>query len=242
MILACHLTGVYDVNRNNILQNDNFLLIENWAASVEKLQLSGIVFHNNFTEATCAAHQNDHVRLVKIDYDSPLNPNVYRYFVYKNFLNTYASQIKSVFVTDISDVTVVQNPFSAPLFLAQPDCLFCGDEPKTLDNEWMKNHSAHLRTKIADYADYEQQFGNQTLLNCGVFGGNISVMQPFIEQLWAIHEAHNYDNATAYTGDMGAFNYLARTQWGEKIRHGAPINTVFKALEEHRTDCWFLHK
>jgi hypothetical protein len=26
------------------------------------------------------------------------------------------------------------------------------------------------------------------------------------------------------------------------LRHGFPVNTVFKAYEETRSDCWFRHK
>ena len=47
---------------------------------------------------------------------------------------------------------------------------------------------------------------------------------------------------TAYTGDMGAFNYLARTRFNANLHHGAPVNTVFKSYENERTDCWFRHK
>jgi len=41
---------------------------------------------------------------------------------------------------------------------------------------------------------------------------------------------------------MGAFNYLARTQFNGHLRHGAPVNTVFKMYENERQDCWFRHK
>jgi hypothetical protein len=41
---------------------------------------------------------------------------------------------------------------------------------------------------------------------------------------------------------MGAFNYLARTKFNDRLRHGFPVNTVFKAYEEARSDCWFRHK
>jgi hypothetical protein len=63
-----------------------------------------------------------------------------------------------------------------------------------------------------------------------------------MEQLASIHEQHNLDNKTAYTGDMGAFNYLVRTKYNDQLIHGAPVNTVFKGYEENRKDCWFRHK
>lgn len=242
LIMACHIAGVYDVNRNTTLPANDYAIVKEWANSVAALQLNGVVFHNNFSDETCQKYQNEYVRFVKIDHNPQYNPNVYRYLVYQNFLQKEANCVENVFFTDIADVVVLNNPFEQPLFLENSHALFCGDEPQILDNEWMKDHAAHLRSKIADYAKYEAQFSTAPLLNCGVFGGNIGIMQPFIEKLCAIHQQHNYDNKTAYTGDMGAFNYLVRTQFNAHLYHGLPVNTIFKDYQNQRTDCWFRHK
>ncbi len=240
--MACHITGVYDVNRSQQLPHDDFSLVRDWIASISGLNVRALLFHNGLSDSTCAAHQNEYVQFVRIQYDARLNPNVFRYVVYRDWLRTHASGIDGLFVTDVSDVVMSRNPFVAPLFLNNPDALFCGDESTPLHNDWMKAHGTHLREQLADYADFEDQFADATLLNCGIIGGSISVMQPFLEQLCILHERYNQHNKTAYTGDMGAFNYLARTRFGSHLRHGEPINTVFKAYQTHRTDCWFRHK
>jgi hypothetical protein len=106
----------------------------------------------------------------------------------------------------------------------------------------MDAHSSSLRSQIDDYADYEARFASETLLNCGIIGGHYPIFFDFLQQLTAIHRRYNSENKTAYTGDMGAFNYLARTKFNDRLRHGFPVNTVFKAYEETRSDCWFRHK
>lgn len=242
LIMACHITGVYDVNRSQQLPPDTYALVSDWVDSVSRLKIRGVLFHNNLSDATCAARQNEFVRFVRVDYDTRFNPNVYRYFVYRDFLQTQTDVVDSLFVTDVSDVVVVSNPFVAPLFLADSNALFCGDEPAQLRNDWMLAHGTHLRERIADYADFEARFATDTLLNCGIIGGRLTVMQPFLEQLCRLHEQHSHDNKTAYTGDMGAFNYLVRTQFNGQLRHSAPVNTVFKGYQQERTDCWFRHK
>jgi hypothetical protein len=242
LLMACHFTGIYDVNRTETLPDDDYELVKDWAVSVADHRLSGIIFHNNFTEATCAKYQNEYVKFIRREHSAVFNPNVYRYFIYQDFLRVYAGEISHLFITDISDVVVLNNPFYQPSFLARHNTIFCGDEPETLDNDWMKAHSAHLRSSIADYALYEESFKTAALLNCGIIGGSIQVMQVFIEKLCAIHQVHNGNNSTAYTGDMGAFNYLVRTCFNELICHGEPVNTVFKGYEYGRTDCWFRHK
>lgn len=241
VVMACHLTGVFDVNRKNTLKHDDYSLVQDWVNSVSDLNLQGIIFHNNFSEATLAKHQNKKIIFIKIDYEYQFNPNVFRYFVYRDFLVEHP-EIENIFVTDVSDVVVLQNPFEQKLFIAHPDKLFCGDEPKHLDNEWMNEHSNHLRNKISNYSNYEKIFAEETLLNCGIVGGNKTVMLEFLKKLCVLHQNYNYDNETAYTGDMGAFNYLMRTQFNARVEHGAPINTVFKMYETDRMDCWFRHK
>lgn len=242
VIMACHVTGIYDVNRNTLLPNDDYSLVESWADSITNLKLNGIIFHTNFSEETCTIYQNEYIDFVKIDYDTRFNPNVFRYLVYEDYLQNHSDEIENLFLTDISDVVVVQNPFLHSFYLQNKNRIFCGDEPKLLNNEWMQEHSEHLRNKIANYVDYEEKFGNSTLLNCGIIGGNITIMQELIRKLATIHRLYNHDNESIYTGDMGAFNYLIRTEFNDRFFHGTPINTVFKEYQDFRNDCWFRHK
>jgi len=242
VVMACHITGVHDVNRNTTLANDSYELVKDWAESVTAANVQGVIFHNNFSEETCRLFENEHISFIKIDYDPQFNPNVFRYFVYRDFLQLHIQQINGIFITDISDVVLVNNPFTDPLFKENPTALFCGDEPKTLHNDWMIAHGEHLRKNIPDYTAYESTFRNESLLNCGIIGGAASLFFDFLQQLCAIHQYANRDNKTPYTGDMGAFNYLARTKFNHQLIHGAPVNTVFKQYETNRNDCWFRHK
>lgn len=242
VIMACHITGIYDVNRNITLADDDYSLVKDWADSIIDLKLGGIIFHNNFSLETCYKYQNEYISFVKIEYDYRFNPNVYRYLIYDDYLQKQHHSLENIFLTDISDVVIVQNPFSQPLYCQNMNAVFCGDEPKALQNEWMQAHSEHLRSKINNYAEYEERYYNSTLLNCGIVGGNIKVMREFIRKLATTHRLYNNDNQTAYTGDMGAFNYIIHTEFDDRYFHGMPINTEFKAYQTQRTDCWFRHK
>jgi hypothetical protein len=242
LICATLLTGIFDVNRNQTLPNNSFNIIEKWYASVINLKLNGVVFHNALSPETVIKYQNEYIKFIKIDYNNQLNTNTYRYIIYNHFLKENSHQIANVFFTDITDVEVVINPFLQPLFLTNKAKLFCGDEPKILNNEWMQNHCTHLRNNLVDFADFEAENSNETLLNCGIIGGNITVMQRLITQLTNLHLTYTISNASAFTLDMGAFNYIARTQFKNNLLHGYPINTAFKKMENLRTDCWFRHK
>ena len=242
LLMACHITGVHDVNRNITLEDDNYDLVRDWTESVAALNLQGIIFHNNFSLETCNKYRNKFIHFIKVDYNSQFNPNVYRYFIYNQFLKKYLVHFNGIFVTDVSDVVLINDPFVDPYYINNPTSIFCGDEPKILDNDWMVAHSTHLRNQISDFEEYENRFGQDVLLNCGVIGGNATLFKDFIQKLCIIHQQANCNNQTAFTGDMGAFNYLARTQFNEYLKHGAPVNTIFKMYETERTDCWFRHK
>ena len=241
-IFATILTGVYDVNRNELLEKDSFKLIQQWYDAIVALQLNAIVFHNTFSEKTIAKYENEYIKFIEVEYDKTFNPNVYRYFIYQDYLTANSDKIDHLFITDIADVEVLQNPFIDELFIQNNDFLFCGDEPKILDNEWMRNHCTHLRSLIPDFENYEASNKTKTLLNCGIIGGTIYTMKSLISVITLLHKTYTISNKTPFTLDMGVFNYAARTVFDTKIIHGKPVNTIFKKYETQRTDCWFRHK
>jgi hypothetical protein len=242
LICASLFTGVYDVNRNELLPQDKFPLIEKWCQSIQNLKLNGIVFHNNFSEKTISSLDPDRIRFVKVNFNTLLSANVYRYLVYFDFLKKYGHEIQSVFFTDIADVEVIKDPFIDSFFRQNPDSLFCGDEEQTVDNPWMRDHCSHLRNHMPEFGRFEEINKTQTLLNCGVMGGKTAVMLSLMEELARIHTTYTISNRTPYTLDMGAFNFVARTRFSYLLRHGFPVNTRFKSYESERTDCWFRHK
>lgn len=241
-IFASLLVGVYDVNRNELLQHDDFEMVRKWYNSIIKLKLNALIFHNTFSETTTKLYENEYVKFIKVDYDKAFNPNVYRYFIYQDFISKHLPLIANLFVTDITDVELIQNPFISDFYLQNTDKLFCGDENKILNNEWMNNHNTHLRNSIPTFAKFEHENQHKTLLNCGIIGGNVGIMQTLLDAIVLTHKIYSIYNNTPFTMDMGVFNYIARTKFDDVLLHGEPINTVFKKYETHRTDCWFIHK
>jgi len=241
-VLCCHIAGIFDVNRQAILPADDFSAMEPLVKSVVEQGIKAIIFHNHFTTATCSRYTHPLLKFERVTYDETYSPNVFRYFAYRDYLQKYGHSVASFFITDATDVVMQRNPFTDPLFVEHSDKLFCGDEMKPLDNEWMRDHGTHFREQSKAYQLFEETFGNSTLLNCGIIGGKKELACTFLDALCNFHEQYNQRNPTAYTGDMGAFNYIARTVFGEALVHGAPVNTIFKLYEEDRKDCWFRHK
>ena len=64
VVMACYITGVHDVNRNTTLANDSYDLVKDWVESIIAANLQGVVFHNNFSEATCTSYENENISFV----------------------------------------------------------------------------------------------------------------------------------------------------------------------------------
>lgn len=242
IICASIFTGVYDVNRNEMLLQDDFSIVEKWYNAIHHIGLNGIIFHNNFSAETISKYQSNSIRFIKVEFNDKFNGNVYRYLVYYDFLKKYGNQIENLFFTDIGDVEVIKSPFDDPYFLQNTSAIFCGDEVEVLNNEWMREHCTHLRKLIPDFSDFEEKNKSQALLNCGIIGGKTSLLLLLMKELARIHTTFTVSNKTPYTLDMGAFNYIVRTLFSEKVIHGFPVNTRFKNYETDRVDCWFTHK
>ncbi len=120
--------------------------------------------------------------------------------------------------------------------------IFCGDEDKNLDDEWMHDHNTHFRDSVPGFENFETNFKDSILLNCGIIGGKTDIMINFLEALCEFHHVYNNNNRTQYTGDMGGFNFICRTKFNLNLIHSAPVNTMFKKYENENFNCWFRHK
>ena len=169
-----------------------------------------------------------------------INPYFQRWVSYREYLHRNRHTIANVFCIDATDVEVLQEPDWENL----GDFLYTGDEPNTLDDAggWMrKNHKHPLIQSMLDEKGKQWQ-----MLNAGIVGGSVETVISFIRDLVdfyaiSVSDSHFHNKPDAGIGDMGAFNYIARTNYGDRLRHGSQINTRFKA-NERNSFSWFKHK
>jgi hypothetical protein len=243
IILSTILTGVNDIQRDVNWLGDNFDYIKDWYNSIKDFNIKAIIFHNTFSDETVLKYETDNIKFIKVSYDvNYLNPNVYRYFIYKKYIEENKLNIENLFITDITDVVVLSNPFNSNFFKENKNYIFCGDEETILGSEWMINHNEHLRNKIDDFINYEKKYSKYKLLNCGIIGGEVNIISDILSKICKIHSEVTISNKTKYTCDMGVFNYIIKKYYSDKVKHGSPINTKFKYFELDNKECWFRHK
>src|SRR5690606_7316587 len=113
-------------------------------------------------------------------------------------------------------------------------------------DEWMFAHDpdATLQAFMHDNA-------NAPLLNAGLIGGDREMVMAFCQRmakLWFddhIDFIYGWETKRLNTdkaGDMGAFNYVARAEFGDVLDYGPHVNTVFRAEDRKCKTAWWRHK
>lgn len=156
-----------------------------------------------------------------------INPYLQRWVSILDYLK--GAKEDYVFCVDATDVLMLNNPFKENL----GNYLWVGDEPGTINNEWLiKHHKQPL------FESFFKTHKNKPLLNAGVIGGRKCVVEAFLTRLvWHIN------NQDIVFSDMALFNYVLYTEFAEQIRHGRKVTTIFKAYDAiNKNGSFFKHK
>jgi len=231
-IISCYLTSAPDTQRGITTKPNNPEYIQKWYDSVVRLELNGIVLHDNLSDEFM--EQFSGVEFVSVP-DCPKKMQLYdyRWILYRQFMLN--RDVDSVFFTDISDVEVMNDPFPHVL----SGMLYCGDERQPLQScAWLNPARENPVLRMLD------EFNDilslvKPVLNCGILGGNADVVIDFLETFAAIIFDCS-ERPIEHTVDMGIFNY-AMYYYNFDVTHGHPVNSVFRGgLNE--MDVWFRHK
>ena len=224
---------------NNFSDTPNIKLLENWAFSLKKTGLTGILFHNCFTEDDIKQFSTYPVHFSYAEMPKGNNSGLYRFELYAEFLAKYQDKIGGMFMTDSTDLEMLQNPFTHKKF--DGNTIYIGCEPWSFE-QWEKlraarpliNSLSELRELMAD-----KQFAKQTVLNAGLVGGTCHAITPFIKEMaaWC-----NKFSRNASFQDMPIINFLAYTKFKSKIAYGPQVNTHFTGYEKDNKVAFVKHK
>lgn len=167
-----------------------------------------------------------------------INPYFERWLRYFHWLRDHP-EVGRVWCVDGTDVTMLRDPFPE----MEPGVLYVGSEPSTLRNEWMLKH--HPDRKINTFM---REHPNLQLLNAGLLGGDRQTVMAFCQAMCKeFFDDHTewifgWETERLGVGDMGAFQWVARNRFGDRLSYGSYVNTVFKADETNNKVSWWKHK
>jgi len=107
-----------------------------------------------------------------------------------------------------------------------------------VNNDWMQRTQGKFLS-IPDYDDIITKHKNQTLINCGIIGGDTETVIKFLDQLTYYHD--KYSRNLSSSSDMSVFNYTIWKHFKDIISHGIHVNTRFKKYENNNVS-WWKHK
>ncbi len=170
--------------------------------------------------------------------DASINPYFQRWLSCYRYLIGNRDRLEFVFITDATDVQMQYSPFCR----MQKGRLYVGDEHLHLGYEWIVNNHPHK-----DIQEFIKSNRDLVVLNAGLLGGDIETVLLFLRKLLSFYFRSIVDDKTKRgvfdcgTTDMGAFNYILRTEFNDIIVHGTQVNTVFKENKGNSVS-WFKHK
>lgn len=172
-----------------------------------------------------------------VDVAQRINPYFQRWISYYHWLRDNP-RVGRVWCVDATDVTLTRDPFPE----MEPGTLYFGYEPVTLRDEWIvKNHPDTTLQK------FFKENPSLPLLNMGVVGGDRATMMAFAQRMAKFYfDDHidfifGWEHGRAGVGDMGAGNYVARTEFADVLSSGPQVTNCFKS-KLGVTTAWWAHK
>jgi hypothetical protein len=214
-------------------------ILDQWYRSGERLckkynNIQMVVLYDQLSEDVMNKCNSNYIKFIKVDDCALSDPYIYRWVVYRQFLEKNAKSIENIFFTDLPDVVIKQNPF----LHVNKDTLYLGDQPEPWWRKWLKTRTMYYAQRIEDMTQIYNKWRHLDVLNAGILGGHIELVISFVNKMAEyIEKTADIESGT----DMILFNYIAR-KYFNNIKHGEPVNSVFWKYQASRDDVWFIHK
>ena len=179
VILTTYLTSKPDPQRNIVVAPNDFSYMEGWYQSVMELGLHAIIFYDNLDPEFVKAHTNSNVSFVECQLGD-LSLNDERFFLYLMYLHKYRVYIKSIFITDISDVIFIKSPFDLVKGPNTYRKIYVGR------NNTNRMYHSNINLSRIDYISnvykwkFPLNFFWSPIYNAGIIGGRIDVILYFL--------------------------------------------------------------
>ena len=226
IVLASYFNSNPDPQRG-VTWDDSGNALQPLIRSCEKSGVPLKIFHD------CIDRPDDDI-FIRIPTQSNYSPNVYRWMVYRMFLE--AEEYDNVFMVDSTDVEVLRNPFLS----LNPNRIYVGNEwNMKVENNWMQKNQEPLLRSIKDYRKIISENGKEVLPNCGIVGGSHEIVMEYLGYRVQYHEKHTH--GILKSTDMAIFNYILWKHFKGRMTSGIKVNTRFKANEYNKIS-YFKHK
>jgi hypothetical protein len=214
-----------------------------WYESMRRLDLCGVIFHDRLSPSFVRRYRTDRIRFQRVP-QGRWSTNDQRFFVYRRFLRR--RRFRYAFLTDISDVTIVRDPFPELVRLGWP--LVIGDEvyPPPIgrsirNHPWLMERLRQTTTvgRVEVFEFFRDHRFRLPTLNAGVIGGRSRDLLAFLDAFVRTRRSIGRPDRNL---NMPIVNYVFHRFHEGRFHRGAPVTSRFKRFERGRRDVWFIHK
>jgi hypothetical protein len=243
LVCTSYLSTSADPQRGRFRRPDCFEYMRSWYDSMQSLDLRGFVLHDGLTPAFVNRYQTDRIRFVRVP-PSRWSTNDARFFAYRRLLAR--RDFSHAFLTDISDVTIVRDPFRE--LVRRRWRLVIGDEayPSPMGrtirtHPWLIERICQTRSRssMEVFHFFSRRWFDLPTLNAGVIGGRAPEIRRFLDSFVRTRTMIGHPDRTL---NMPLVNYIFHRQFAGRFHAGAPVTSRFKRFERNRRDVWFIHK
>jgi hypothetical protein len=185
-------------------------VIATWRDSARNAGFEPILFTDCFKPGQ-ATHRQVYTRPQRLE-------NIYnhRFAAFRDYLTKHKEYFDFVLLTDTTDVEIFAYPEM------EADTIYIGSEPWT---DWI--YTQPMPAKM-----HRQPL----LLNCGIIGGHISIILPFLNDMC------DFMKGQQKIADMASVNHILQVEKKYNFVTGHPLHTVFKKFEQDDGEVCIRHK
>lgn len=211
--------------------------------SMKNLGLKGIICHDGLSKEFISKYETENIQFIyfEIDKKRPHSLNNLRFHLYLDLLEEgKLLEFTHVFMTDVSDVTVVKNPFSE--ISSNDHTLYIGhdEEGKVEENEWMMNLIRFCDKHLSE--SLKNTILRKEVLNAGVIGGHVTTIKNLLTQMvWYCDQIDPSINSDMLILNLVVWNFVPDIS-KHGLCYGEPVVSKFRKFETNRKDVWFIHK
>jgi hypothetical protein len=214
LVLTCYFTTLIDPQRGTKWNYDGGATNDLYWSVPNGVDFRCLYDHSKLFELPMVSYKPKHE-----------NPYMAKWIAFRDYIITHP-EYDNIALLDGTDTEILNNPFPH----IDRDKLYCGDEPGTLNNQWLRNHHPH-------YIEFLNKNMRTPILNAGVIIGHRTLLLQFLDKMI---ERIPLDHSMT---DMALYNYTLRTHFNDKIVSGRKVTTVFKAFDKvNRLGSWIKHK
>lgn len=240
-----------DPQRGKVYGTDNIEHVDMWKRSVERLGINGTILHDKvFTPSFVERTKSGSVQYVRMDpykqglYSDPhlmkLTPADWRFISFHDYLKQHRDELGYVLLTDGHDVEFRTDPIAYMKAVDQVlghKYVFGQEEWRP----WVDMKATHPKnegpltafSRLIPYwkncfgTEMPETYDSGRLPNCGILGGHIDVVMPFLEKMRMWYSKVPMSNRF-FMCDMLVYMRTIMEDYQDRFVSGYPFHARFK--------------